>query len=470
MSFKGRFFDHPHRRALVTCLMIGLVMRIGIALALPGMAGDGPAYEQLAWNLAHNSSYSTRSEPPYQPSLMKSPGYPIFLAGVFLAVGRSHLAVRVVQAVLDTLTVLVVYLVARQVSAPAVLAGCIAALSPFIAIYARYLLSEVLATFMAALTLLAALRAMDRPRALRFFSTGVCLGILVLIRPDFALLPALAIAYFGIALYLKEQRLSAAVMLIALGSILPLAPWTVRNAVVFRSFQPLAAPGGLDGIQPTGFLAWVQTWHADLSERDRGVWPYWTREFNRFEFPETAFDSQDERIRVSQLLKRAAIAATDAEHQTIEDEFVTLARERARRNPIRMWLLLPAQRTVRLWVNSRTEAFPLPAFGSGLDLRSPAMLIKSSLTVLNLALLFLAILGVWAMRRTPVVVVMLAGLVAYRTLVHAYWAGMEARYVLEAFPAVYILAAEGIALIVIWAARTGLIPRPPIHDPFCSSR
>jgi hypothetical protein len=351
---------------------------------------------------------------------------------------------------LDTLTLVIVYLIARQVSAPAVLAACLAAFSPFTAIYARYLLSEVVATSMAALTLLVTIRTMDRPEPSRFFSTGVCLGILVLIRPDFALLPPLGILYFATISYVKHQRLSLPVILIAVGTILPLAPWTVRNAVVFRAFQPLAAPGGVDGVQTTGFLAWVRTWHAEFSERDRGVWAYQRHDWNRLEFPETAFDGDDERSRVSWLLKRAAIATTDAEHQAVDDEFADLARERIQRNPIRVWLLLPLQRAVRLWVNSRTEAFPLPAFRSGLDLRSPAMLIKLILTTLNLTLFFLAILGVWALRRTPIVVVMLAGLVAYRTLIHAYWAGMEARYVLEAFPAIYILAAEAIVLIVRW--------------------
>lgn len=447
MNLKGDFFSRPYRRVLVACLVLGLVMRVGMVLALPEMGGDGPAYEQLAWNLAHNFSYSTSAEPPYQPSRVRSPGYPLFIAVIFVVAGRSQVAVRVTQAVLDTLTAFVIYLIARRVSCaatPAFAAG-LALVLPFTAVYARYLLTEVLATFMTAVTLLIVISALDSRGRLKFLLTGTCLGLLILIRPDFALLPIIAIAYFAIVLRRNQRPILLAVALIGIGSVVVLAPWAIRNALVFGNVQPLALPGGMDGVQPTGFLAWVRTWHADLTERDRGVWPYWTQDWDRFEFPASAFDNDEERNRVFALLQRARTASLTDDQQAIEQEFAALARERAQRRPIRTWLLLPMRRAARLWINSRTEAFPLPAFTLGKDKFSVPMLAKLTVMLINLALLPLAVLGLWAFRQNFTILTALAGLIMYRTVFHAYWAGMEARYVLEAFPALYILAAEGIA-------------------------
>ncbi len=161
------------------------------------------------------------------------------------------------------------------------------------------------------------------------------------------------------------------------------------------------------------------------------------------------------------LIQRARTASTP-ERQAIEDDFAALARERAQRSPIRMWLLLPLRRAVRLWVNSRTEAFPLPAFSRGQNLFSPAVALKVVLATANLTLVLFAVVGAWASRHETAILVMLAGFIIYRTAVHAYFAGMEARYVLEAFPALYVLTAEGFG----WTAGHIAIRRkPPLLHP-----
>jgi hypothetical protein len=81
------------------------------------------------------------------------------------------------------------------------------------------------------------------------------------------------------------------------------------------------------------------------------------------------------------------------------------------------------------------------------------MATKLALTAVNLILVAFTVVGLFALRKQPLVLGVLAGIILYRTAFHAYWAGMEARYVLEAFPAVYVLAAEGLASTRVFFGR-----------------
>jgi len=88
--------------------------------------------------------------------------------------------------------------------------------------------------------------------------------------------------------------------------------------------------------------------------------------------------------------------------------------------------------------------------------------LKVVLATANLTLVLFAVVGAWASRHETAILVMLAGFIIYRTAVHAYFAGMEARYVLEAFPALYVLTAEGFG----WTAGHIAIRRkPPLLHP-----
>ncbi len=209
------------RIALAACLLFGLVMRLLFTITLPGTSGDSATYEALAWNLASHFEYSTSPEPPYRASFDRTPGYPVFMAAIFSLAGHSQVAVRVAQALLDTLTVFVIYLLARRACriASPVLAPGLAAVLPFTAIYAAYLLSEALATFASAVTLLIAIAALGSDRWSRFLATGLCLGILVLIRPDFALLPVAAVFYFAITLSTARRRTLLPIALISIGCL-----------------------------------------------------------------------------------------------------------------------------------------------------------------------------------------------------------------------------------------------------------
>src|ERR1044072_931220 len=97
-------------------VLVALGFRLFVALRLPNdEPDDGRVYSQLARNILEQHVYSHESQAPYAPSIIRLPGYPLFLAGVYAVFGHGNdTAVRVVQAVIDTLTCGLIALVAFE--------------------------------------------------------------------------------------------------------------------------------------------------------------------------------------------------------------------------------------------------------------------------------------------------------------------------------------------------------------------
>ena len=50
---------------------------------------DGKVYSQIARNMLEQHVYSHATEAPYDPSLIRLPGYPGFLAGLYAVFGHG---------------------------------------------------------------------------------------------------------------------------------------------------------------------------------------------------------------------------------------------------------------------------------------------------------------------------------------------------------------------------------------------
>jgi hypothetical protein len=92
--------------------------------------------------------------------------------------------------------------------------------------------------------LAAFVRFVQRPTSRGAFLVGVCAGLASLVRPT-GLVPAFALAAGWLLLDRASARPHARKLLAAaLGLVLVLAPWTLRNAVVFHAFVPLSTGAG----------------------------------------------------------------------------------------------------------------------------------------------------------------------------------------------------------------------------------
>lgn len=287
----------------------------------------------MARNLLEQHVYSHDAEPPYSPSIIRLPAYPLFLTAIYSVFGHyNNTAVRVVQALLDTLTCVLVSLVAyywepdekrKRIASIAALA--LAAVCPFATIYVGTILTETWACLLAvALCLLATLafKARTFKQSLwRWGAVGLVGGLGVFFRPD----SGLFVAAVGLTLVISElfrpepglesgnlarawgQRLTRVAAMgaaLSLGFVLLLIPWTVRNWRTFHLFQPLSpAHGEMPGeFVPRGYYAWVRSWVDDGRYVETVLWTLDDKPIELEEMPESAFDSAEEKARVSALL------------------------------------------------------------------------------------------------------------------------------------------------------------------------
>src|SRR6266481_8254011 len=142
---------------VLVLLMLAAGFRVVVAHLWPNDGpDDGRTYAQIARNVLEQHVYSHETEAPYDPSLVRLPGYPLFLATIYSVFGHTNNgAVRIVQALIDTGTCALVAWLAflwqpdeRRKIATAIAALVLAAVNPFTTIYAATILTEVPATFL----------------------------------------------------------------------------------------------------------------------------------------------------------------------------------------------------------------------------------------------------------------------------------------------------------------------------------
>ena len=161
------------RRHAVAAALAGFAVRLGFVRFFPTTAGDSPIYLELARNLLDARVFGLLRDGHMVPTDARPPGYPLFIAAVDLLAGRSSSALFLAQAVLDLAACfLIAALAARLAPHPSrdrvwIAALWLAALCPFVANYAAVPLTEVLASFLSALTLLLLVRAWQQDEHVR---------------------------------------------------------------------------------------------------------------------------------------------------------------------------------------------------------------------------------------------------------------------------------------------------------------
>ena len=239
-----------------SALAAGLLLRLWFVAHMANIAGDSLIYGDIAKNLLRHGIYGfTDSRTPHSigviPTLIRLPGYPLFLAACFRLFGMEHYrAVLNVQVAADLATCCVAALLAgRLFGKRAGLAVLwLAALCPFAANYVASPLTEPLALMSIALAFYGFARWQDAGRGFNrwLWITSAAVGASVLLRPEQGLFAAAVLpAMLWAALAARDRRggslrVALPVLAAALCAVLPLAPWTLRNWHTFHVFQPLA--------------------------------------------------------------------------------------------------------------------------------------------------------------------------------------------------------------------------------------
>src|SRR5260370_13285094 len=229
MFWRSRLMKRREYWVVFILLLVAAGFRLAVAHWLPNDApDDGCVYAQIARNVVEQHVYSLETQPPYDPTLIRLPGYPLLLASIYSIFGHANNgAVRIVQALIDTATCALVALLAfywqpdeKRKRATAIAALALAAVCPFTTIYAGTILTEVPVTFLVMTMFLAATigfrktfttedteedlgkRKSFRHALLWWGLAGLSGGLAVMFRPDSGLfLAAIGITLIVTALF-----------------------------------------------------------------------------------------------------------------------------------------------------------------------------------------------------------------------------------------------------------------------------
>lgn len=352
---------------VAAALAAGLGLRLGLLGRIFEVNGDSVIYGQLARNLLEHGRYAlSGAGGELYPTLIRLPGYPLFLAACFSIFGmENYVAAAGVQIGLELAGCLLLADFVRRMAPEGQKKGAalatlyLAALCPFTASYAVLPLAETPTLFSIALALWALARFWERAEwwsALAF--TAAVTGA-ALLRPDGALVGAALI--IPMAQALRRSGLTGARklrMALACGllMLLPFAAWTARNWRVFHVFEPLAPRQAIDPDETPypGWESWVKTWCLDFISTDEIYWNVPDGPLDATELPARAFDSGAERAET--------VALADDYNRTgyrltpdLDARFARLAAERDAAHPLRSHLLLPLGRLADMTLRPRVE-------------------------------------------------------------------------------------------------------------------
>jgi len=487
----------------VLAITLGALLRLWFIAHAATISGDTFLYGDIALSWMQHGIYGFSQSPAQPiPTLIRLPGYPLFLVLCFRLFGLEHYTpVLYLQCIIDLSACLLLAALVRRLfgGLAALLALSLAALCPFTASYTAAALTETLTGASITLALYALERwrpklpttnsptsPLERNPVLRWNSwtpwnrwawvVSAALAASILLRPDqgllaVAILPAmlwlnldassgrpperiqtlgrviLSKAKGAKSKHLRFASVPAASLLkqilpplaVALCTLLPLVPWTIRNARTFHVFQPLAPRSAVDPGQPvpTGFYRWYRTWGLDFASTEDIYWNYDGVPISIAELPTRAFDSSAQFTETAALLDAYNLTARPTPE--IDARFNDIAARRIHASAPRYFVALPVARLTNMLLRPRIEMLPISLAWWRWHEHRAQTAFALAYAALNLAYLVFGSLGLyrWVRRpndpSTPIAWAMIA-YIALRCALLLTLDNSEPRYTLEFFP------------------------------------
>lgn len=278
-SLRDRVRSLPERHGRTTLVLLGAILALGFGLrayrvveplGTPG--DDARAYYALAESLYAEGSYGG---PEFDDASDWSPGAPLIYAASFYATGGAREGTaRIVELIFGLAAIVVVYLLGRRLhSGPAgLLAAFGAAVYPPFIHSTGALFSEPPALFTLPAAVLLFLMAGDSPATpgrgsegqsisassgpsgsrerggimWMYGVSGLLFGATAMFRPEYLIVGVAFALLAAVRLLRAEGWRPAAIgtLVLVIGLVLPIAPWTIRNQVVLDRTVPISTGGG----------------------------------------------------------------------------------------------------------------------------------------------------------------------------------------------------------------------------------
>ena len=263
----------PETLALWAIATAGALLRFGYVLLwrLNPLTWDAACYDEAARRLLAHGYFAYGSGAlGLHANAFTTPGYTLFVAGTYAVFGDGRgglLAVRLLQAAMGVGVLLLVYLIARRVAGvrAGLLAIALAAVYPPFVQAGGDLMTEALYTLLFTLTVWLALTCVEEPRLRRFLLFGLSVGLSALVRPAGILWTLFPLAILLVLRRTPLRDVARWGAVAALGAVLVLTPWWVRNYAIYQRFVPFNTSSANPLL--------VSTYWPDPPPADTSVWP-----------------------------------------------------------------------------------------------------------------------------------------------------------------------------------------------------
>jgi 4-amino-4-deoxy-L-arabinose transferase-like glycosyltransferase len=236
--FKNKKMDK--NKVAILIFFLALTVRIIFIFSIHHgpLENDAEEYNRLAIFLSQGKGYVNVDG---EPTAYRPPIYPLFLGIIYFVAGYDLLWVRLIQAVIGAGICIFVYFIATKVldKRAAILTGIFCSLYPPLIVNVSEIMTETLFTF---LLVLAIWLIISSKSMLNLLLCGLVFGLALLTR-------SFIIFFFPFLLYWllmhDKNKSKKGIVLLFLGILLVLSPWTIRNYLQFNRFVPLSNIGGL---------------------------------------------------------------------------------------------------------------------------------------------------------------------------------------------------------------------------------
>jgi hypothetical protein len=403
---------------LIAILALCLLLRLALVFYHGDneIRSDAAAFYQIACNIADGKGFSAndyRGEP--QPSAHGYVIYPYFLAILLYLFDARLVEIGIAQAIIDTLSCLLVFFIACRFTGNNVRTGLLASFA--YAIYPPFIFStgtamtETFNTFV--MLALAFVLVVAMRREWQYYAlAGLLMGFAILSRPALLAFPFMfALVLLLSRNWVKGWLLKAAVFVAC--SYVAISPWTIRNYIMLHKFVPVTTNFGMP--------FWGGTGPADGVCLGGPGYPVDTKERNLYDHPLIPDVSEETFQKITSLQQRLAKMNEVDRDYALRKEAI----KEIKANPGRYVMLMP-RKFVRFWFNLWHD--------------HPASTASIVVAAINAILFIMAILGWREKSIDPAYKTVTLAVVVYHTAIYSIIYS-TVRFSYPVMPLIIILAA-----------------------------
>ena len=408
-----KFSETP--RVVLFAIAAAFLARIAFAIVVPPEQtwSDSGGYQTIASNVANGAGFTMDGTTPTRE---RPPGYPLFLAAIYMVFGTHPWIAIILQALLGSLIVAFAYAVGRRLNGreAGVIAAILVACYPALIYYDTRILREGLTTVLVLVYAWTVTREAF-VNDLRWTAvSGLLLGAIAFVRPELATLGLPGLMRLGGAN--SCGGIIRRTLLLGLPVLLLWGPWMARNYSHFGDPSPVH-----DSVASA---VWFGTRWADIGGEDR---------------------KREDHIALKQ-------ETWDLNNTNDGEGYAGRVAEDLAQRP--GWMVgMVGKKAVLFWKDANGVRKTLPKI---------LPLLATSVNIYYYVLLGFALAGIWTWRNRPVVRTLGFTILSYclpYALLH-----VRNRYRVPLMPIVLILSAGGLSLFYAMI-RVRLAVRQPSRSP-----